>query len=1107
MLVFATLAFAAKANKDGDVLLTSPNESINSMVKSESITGFNVGTKPTTEIMRDIWVGSDFDQDGKKEIILASYGVGGKVYVYEIDGDNSSTLFFETADFGSEYTTACRDAKFADLDGNGMQELLVSINSANTTKRGIWVYEYDTVGDSMRAPVQILSDINDRWYVENMFIDDVDGDGVQEIMFGNNATAAALDNFYIASVESGTFAAGDVVTKIEFTHGKSSATFTLGGSPYGAVTSDIDGNGKKEVLFAGWDHGAMLIVEADAPDTYTVHNYIQTDLDRRDDFAFWDFAPADLDADGRDEVYLSMYDGGALYCITCPVGTELSAMTTANVHKIDVLGSSGGVCTQLGDWDNNGKMNIYASGGGSTITVHEYQGGDPTDTLSWVALPSITSASFSGVFGMRYAGDLDGDGCAEIYGANTGAVTVAAAAVELFIPVPDLFFSEYIEGSSNNKALEIFNGSEAAVSLDDYRIAQSVNGGGWAYWHIFPAGATLAAGDVWVIITDQTDTTMFAHANADEVLAYPSVVHHNGDDARAIEKRMISGTDTTWIMIDLIGDPDVDPGDGWDVAGVTNATKDHTLIRKSSVVMGNLDWVAEAGTDEASSEWVVKPQNTFEFLGFHDVVAPEIAGIVAISTTQVQVRFSEVVDATAAMDVTNYSIDGNIGAPTAITMPRDNVVVLTHAAITTNTLYNVTISNIPDAIGNVMSDAAMFRLEELGTLPIDKVIDDFEANIGAWKPDPTFSGLTSGIKATSSVVMSDSLAYEGLQSAKMTLLDDPAVQGGWFIRELNRVDQVKPDSKLFLYLRGADVDVQVRLVIWDNGTGGDGYEAGPWNDITITEDDWQVISLDLANDEVTAWITGNGAINSRNYVTIESIQLQCKQDISPVLFFDLIAERPNVEPVDVTFEVDMAVWALRGTFNPAADFVDVAGSFNDWGGTSKLLNDFDGDSVYTTTLTGVYPGEELHYKFRINGVWNDNTAEFPYNGPERVYTVPDSNSVVYCWYNDEDMSMVGIDETAAMPKTFVLHQNYPNPFNPVTTIKYEIPQQSMVRIVIYDLMGKEVRSLVNHNQTPGYQSVIWDATDNFGRRVSSGYYIYVMNAGDFRQSHKMLLLK
>ena len=80
MLVFATLAFAAKANKDGDVLLTSPNESINSMVKSESITGFNVGTKPTTEIMRDIWVGSDFDQDGKKEIILASYGVGGKVY-------------------------------------------------------------------------------------------------------------------------------------------------------------------------------------------------------------------------------------------------------------------------------------------------------------------------------------------------------------------------------------------------------------------------------------------------------------------------------------------------------------------------------------------------------------------------------------------------------------------------------------------------------------------------------------------------------------------------------------------------------------------------------------------------------------------------------------------------------------------------------------------------------------------------------------------------------------------------------------------------------------------------------------------------------------------
>ncbi|RKY60123.1 MAG: hypothetical protein DRP96_06135, partial [Candidatus Neomarinimicrobiota bacterium] len=422
LLVFATVIFAAQVDKNGDVLLTSPFDVSKSLVKSISSNGFTVGTKASGEVIRDLWFGSDFDQDGNKEVLLASYGTTGRAYVYEIDADNSATLFFDTGDLTGGYTTSTRHVAFSDLDGNGMQELLVSVN-ASGANGGIYAYEYDTGTGAFRTPVHLFGDLAtaDRWYVEGFYVDDVDGDGVQEIMFGNNASSSTLDNFYIASVESGTFADDNIVTKIEFTHGKSSATYTLGGSPYGAVTSDLDGDGHKEVLFAGWDHGAMLIVEADAADTYTVHNYIQTDLDLRDDFAFYDFAPADLDGDGRDEVYLSMYDGGALYCITCPVGTDLSAMTTANVHKIDALGSSGGVCTQIGDWDMDGKMEIIASGGGSSLTMHEYQGGDPTLTTSWVKDSVVTNASFSGVYGMRYAGDLDGDGLPEIYGANTGS--------------------------------------------------------------------------------------------------------------------------------------------------------------------------------------------------------------------------------------------------------------------------------------------------------------------------------------------------------------------------------------------------------------------------------------------------------------------------------------------------------------------------------------------------------------------------------------------------------------------------------------------------------------------------------------------------------------
>ncbi|MDD5582972.1 MAG: T9SS type A sorting domain-containing protein [Candidatus Marinimicrobia bacterium] len=423
MLAFAVIAFGAKVNEEGDVLLTPPNEA--DIIENVALAdGFAVGTKVVSEIMRDMWGGSDFDGDGNKEVFFASYAVGGKAYVYEITGDNTAELFFQTHDFGSEITTAVRDVKFGDLDGNGEQELLVSVNSDNIDIGGLWVYEYDTVADSFRAPIQLFRDLADvdKWYVENMWVEDVDGDGIQEFMVGNNSINE-YDLFLVYSVTSGTFKAGDYVWTEEFRHERSDEVFPLGGSPYGPQTADLDGNGKREIIFSVWDHGALLIVEADGPNTYTVHNYLQTDLTRQDDFAFYFFPAADLDGDGRDELYLSMYSGGALYAITCPEGCELPDMTVDdNVHQLRPNGGSGGVCTAIGDLDKNGQMNIYSTGGGSIIYDIEYLGGDPTDSLNWEDKEGYTSPKFLEIYGMYYAGDFDKDGLDEIYVANAGGV-------------------------------------------------------------------------------------------------------------------------------------------------------------------------------------------------------------------------------------------------------------------------------------------------------------------------------------------------------------------------------------------------------------------------------------------------------------------------------------------------------------------------------------------------------------------------------------------------------------------------------------------------------------------------------------------------------------
>ena len=90
---------------------------------------------------------------------------------------------------------------------------------------------------------------------------------------------------------------------------------------------------------------------------------------------------------------------------------------------------------------------------------------------------------------------------------------------------------------------------------------------------------------------------------------------------------------------------------------------------------------------------------------------------------------------------------------------------------------------------------------------------------------------------------------------------------------------------------------------------------------------------------------------------------------------------------------------------------------------------------------------------------------------------------------------------------FALHQNYPNPFNPVTTLRYDLPEDEMVNITIYDIIGRQVKTLVNGSQTVGYKSIQWNATNNAGQPVSVGVYLYSIEAGKFRQTKKMVLLK
>ena len=187
------------------------------------------------------------------------------------------------------------------------------------------------------------------------------------------------------------------------------------------------------------------------------------------------------------------------------------------------------------------------------------------------------------------------------------------------------------------------------------------------------------------------------------------------------------------------------------------------------------------------------------------------------------------------------------------------------------------------------------------------------------------------------------------------------------------------------------------------------------------------------------------------------------------------------------FCVDDHVPASAVSYHEVSPWVTI-----DWIGWRLVEWDLGSDPVGTWIGNGILEGTLRIDSFQL--------TYDPVNGAEQ--------GVVY--FDDLRLTrgFLGVPFIqVSTPTTFALYQNYPNPFNPTTTIKYQLPTPGWVTLKVYNMIGQEVRTLVNQPQLPGVKRVTWDGRDNDGNPVTSGVYIYTLKTKEFRDSKKMIFLK
>lgn len=622
-------------------------------------------------------------------------------------------------------------------------------------------------------------------------------------------------------------------------------------------------------------------------------------------------------------------------------------------------------------------------------------------------------------------------------------------------PVPELFFSEYSTGSSNNKYLEIFNPIDDIVDLSNYfiKVGTYSNSGSFSTTTMSLIG-TLAPDEVYVLANKSAADNIKAAA---DTIPNNYIVTFNGDDALLLYKA-VNG-DTT--LIDVIGTYNTDPGTAWTVAGVENATTKHTLIRKPDIICGSDDWGEIAGTDSLDSQWIVLECDDITNLGVHGV--GRRAKVLAFNLNEAES------EATINHDAKTIEIEVVYGTNLAtlapqITLSRGATATINGAAIlqtvdftnpvelvvtsedsaTINT-YTITVTAavLPSTAAEIRTFA--FAEVEAESIKIDSTSVSINAtmtygtDITALTPKFTISAAAS-VSSTTMVYIDSINTYTYSEPINFTnplkikvTAQDTAVVKEWTIN----VDVIQPKTLSIYDIQYSAKDTSLYINQFVSTTGvvtsivanGNGYELymqdspKAWNGILVYDETGIAKNVKRGDRvKVVGTVT--------EYYTITEIK---------IIDIEILSSGNSIEPVQLTIE-DAATENYESVLVTISNMKCIDGS----GNTYTAAVDNDSLKIYNKYK---FDGFEL----TNDSVYNVTGIMYYYSSTKSYEIIPrDTNDIVKC------SPIIVIDPTDPTGPNDAVSESAANAVNVYAFNRTIVVENATADVAVFDISGRMV---------------------------------------------------